>query len=77
MLTHYYNKNAEPLLSISEIDCTSLIDMLSQQVGKAYIRFKNYKWYLKQRNATEKWLACLNVVVLMTLEYSLNANENI
>lgn len=56
MLTHYYNKNAEALLSISENACTSLINMLSQQEGKAYIRFKNYKWYLEQRNATEKWL---------------------
>lgn len=58
VLSHYYNKNIEPLKSISrnkdniEIVC----ELLRQQDGKSFNRFKNFEWYIQERTNTESWL---------------------
>lgn len=55
-LIHYYDPTMPPLRSITECCSGDVIKKLSDMDGQAFHRFRNFDWYAKQRNQTEKWL---------------------
>lgn len=58
-ISHYYSDEFKPfynILNSNKEDSNHLLEMLKSNPNKAYNRFRNYDWYIEQREKTENWL---------------------